>query len=338
MHDANAGHVGQAALPALKAWYGQSGTPEVTVTPRYDAAARTLTLACAQRTPASAAQPHKVPVLVPIAVGLVGADGRDLPLVVDGRAEASATAVLCLTEEQRSFVFSEVPAGAVPSVLRDFSAPVRLTVVGQSDADLAHLLAHDSDSFNRYEAGQVLARRTLLANYDAALVAGGSVAACPPLPATLIAAFRSLLGDAKLDGAIVARSITLPAVVELVDDIANRAGGAGADPVLVHEVRARAVDELAAQLRPQLEATAARVEAEIAEGERASGGFSPDFQSAARRALRNRCLQLLSRCPADAGSGAPAPALRLRSAFAAATNMTDEIAMLASASTLAART
>ena len=320
MHDANEGHVGQAALPALKRWYSQAGTPELTVRPAYDAQAQTLTLACEQRTPPTPGQDAKLPVLIPIAVGLVAPGGGDLALTVDGRAEPSRTAVLCLTEERRSFVFSGVPAGAVPSILRNFSAPVRLTVEGQTDADLTHLLAHDSDAFNRYEAGQVLARRTLLAAYDAALAAGGSVAGLA-LPAPLVAAFGSLLGDASLDGAIVARSVQLPAEVELVDAIANRAGGAGADPVLVHAVRDRAVELLATPLRAQLEATMARVEAEIEAAERASGGFSADFKSAARRALRNRCLQLLTCVPgADA-----APAL---ARFRGASNMTDQVAAL----------
>ena len=328
MHDANDGHVGQAALPALKRWYSQAGTPELTVTPTYDAAARTLTLACAQRTPPTAGQAAKLPVLVPIAVGLVGPDGRDLPLTVDGRAEASTTAVLCLTEEARSFVFSDVPAGAVPSVLRGFSAPVRLTVVGQTDAQLTHLLAHDSDSFNRYEAGQVLGRNALLAFYDVALAQTRAGAARPmqglALPASLVEAFKSLLGDAALDGAIVARSIALPAEVEIVDALAAK--GAGADPVVVHAVREWAVAQLAERLRPQLEAAMARAEAEIAVAEAASGGYSPDFASVARRALRNRCLYMLSRLEAPAAAAA-APALVLER-FKAAKNMTDEVAAL----------
>ena len=327
MFDANEGHVGQAALPALKRWYSQAGTPELTVTPTYDAAARMLTLACAQRTPPTAGQATKEPVLVPIAVGLVGADGRDLPLVVDGRAEASTTAVLCLTEAARSYVFSDVPAGAVPSVLRGFSAPVRLTVVGQTDAQLTHLLAHDSDSFNRYEAGQVLGRSALLAYYDVALAQAADARPMQglALPASLVEAFRSLLRDASLDGAIVARSIALPAEVEIVDALAAR--GVGADPVLVHKVREWAVSQLASRLQPELEAAMARAEAEIVAAEAKSGGYSPNFAAVARRALRNRCLYMLSRLEAPAAAAA-APALVL-TRFKAATNMTDQVAALA---------
>jgi aminopeptidase N len=326
MHDANEGHAGQAALPALKRWYSQAGTPEVTVTPTYDSAARTLTLACVQRTPPTPGQANKQPVLVPIAVGLVGADGRDLPLTVDGRAEPSTTAVLCLTQEAQAFVFSDVPAGAVPSVLRGFSAPVRLTVVGQTDAHLTHLLANDSDAFNRYEAGQVLGRNALLAFYDVALAQAAERKPMQglALPASLVEAFRSLLGDAALDGAIVARSIALPAEVEIVDALAAR--GVGVDPVVVHRVRAWAVAQLAARLRPQLEAAMARAEAEIAAAEAAGGGFSADFQSAARRALRNRCLHMLS-CLDEPEAAAAAPGLVLER-YRAATNMTDEVAAL----------
>ena len=324
MHDANPAHPRQHTLHTLRRWYEQAGTPELTVTPSYDAAARTLTLVCSQRTPPTAGQASKVPVLIPIALGLVGADGKDLPLVIDGVAETSTTAVLCLVEERRSFVVSGVPAGAVPSVLRGFSAPVRLTVTAQTDNDLAHLLAHDSDAFNRYEAGQVLARNALLALYDAASCSTAQPATAGlALPAALVAAFRSVLSDASLDGAIMARTISLPAEVELVDAIANRVGGLGADPVLIHEVRDFAVRALATQLRPLLEATIARVDCEILEAELASGGFSPDFVSAARRALRNKCFAYI------AALAGPAEAAASLTRFHNATNQTDKIAALA---------
>jgi aminopeptidase N len=129
MADANAGAAGAAALPALKRWYAQAGTPAVTVTPAYDASARTLTLRCAQRTPATPGAPaeSKVPVLIPIAAGLLSADGAPLPVTVAGGAPGSGshTATLLLADAAADFVLTGVPPGAVPSLPRPvhYSSP-----------------------------------------------------------------------------------------------------------------------------------------------------------------------------------------------------------------------
>jgi aminopeptidase N len=323
MHDANPDQpVGQQALHSLKKWYSQAGTPELTVTPSYNAENKLLTLACKQITPPTPGQPTKDPVLIPIAVGLVGTDGKDLPLTLNGVALPSTTAMLLFSEAEQSFVFTNVPSGAVPSILRDFSAPVRLTVVGQSDHDLTHLLAHDSDSFNRFEAGQVLARNTLLALYDAALAAGGSTKGLS-VPSSLIGALKNVLTDTSLDGSFIARSISLPQEIELVDAIANRKGGLGADPVLVRSVRDLAVFAIAEALETELEAAIVRADAAIAEAEIASGGYSPDFKSVARRALKNKAIAYLSTLKK------PSITASILARFKAAKNMTDQIASLA---------
>lgn len=323
MHDANQDQpIGQKALQSLKKWYSQAGTPELTVTPSYNAENKSLTLACKQTTPASPGQPTKVPVLIPIAVGLVGTDGKDLPLTLNGVTEPSTTAMLLFTEAEQSFVFTNVPSGAVPSILRNFSAPVRLTVVGQSDHDLTHLLAHDSDSFNRFEAGQVLARNTLLALYDAALAAGGSTNGLS-VPSSLIGALKNVLTDTSLDGSFIARSISLPQEIELVDAIANRKGGLGADPVLVRSVRDLSVNAIATALQAELEAAISSADAAIAEAEVISGGYSPDFKSVARRALKNKAIAYLSTLKK------PTITTSILARFKAAKNMTDQIASLA---------
>lgn len=92
---------------------------------------------------------------IPIAVGLLGKDGHDLPLTLEGAsAPAGTTTVLLLDGAEKTFTFVNVPERPVPSLLRGFSAPVKLTVEGQTDADLLHMMGHDSDEFNRWEAGQ----------------------------------------------------------------------------------------------------------------------------------------------------------------------------------------
>jgi aminopeptidase N len=333
MVDANAGKAGVEAMPSLLEWYAQAGTPELTVQPSYDAEARTLTLTCTQRTPAPDGK-TTVPVLIPIAVGLLGPTGADLPLTLAAGTSAavapgSTTAILPLAQASQTFTFADVPAGVVPSILRDFSAPVRLTVLSQSDDNLAFMLAHDSDAFNRWEAGQRLGRKALEGLYVAALAAGAVDSAADVktvldaaggLPSMIVKAFTSVLADASLDGSFLARAITLPAESELVDGLA--AAGTGANPVLVHFVRAYAVRELAVALRLPLEAAVAAADKAIASSE-AAGGFSSSFEAVARRAQRNKALGYLSTLQ-DGGVTAD-----LSRRFTAASNMTDEFAMLA---------
>lgn len=139
-------------LAALSNWYGQSGTPRVTARGAYDAAAHTYTLTLSQTTPPTKDQADKLPLLVPVVVGLLGADGAALPFsVAEGRAKqrGDAEAVLLLEGAEEVFVLSGVAEAPTPSLLRNFSAPVELTIEGQGDAELSFLLAHDTDPFNR---------------------------------------------------------------------------------------------------------------------------------------------------------------------------------------------
>jgi aminopeptidase N len=339
MHDANADHPGVTGgdLAALKTWYSQAGTPELAIETAYDASARTLTLKASQHTPATPGQAAKQPVLIPIAVGLLGPDGKDLPLALEGTAlpAGATTAVLRLTKAADAWTFTGVPAGVVPSILRNFSAPVRLSVAGQSDADLAFLFAHDSDPFNRWEAGQRLSRTALLSLYDACLPAvakagpeadvgalvGGAIEAAGGVPSSLSAAFAALLADGSLDGAFVARAISLPAESELVDALAASSAHKLADPLVVHHVREHVVRHLSASLKAQLQAAVASADAAIAA---ASGkGYSPDFASVARRALRNKALVYLSTL------GDAAVITDIAARHARADNMTDSMATLA---------
>lgn len=206
----------------------------------------------------------------------------------------------------------------VASLLRGFSAPVKMAVEGQTDEDLLFLLAHDSDPFNRWEAGQVLAKKLLLLLYGAAAAdaaAGSSVKdrllGAGGVNPSLVDAFRSLLVDDRVDGMYKAFAVSLPSDSELIAAIPDT------DPALLHQVREFVVAELAVRLRPELEAAL--------EANDAVEGAPYEFNAAAcaRRALKNKALGYLA-CLGDA-----AVSEELLRRFRQATNMTDEISALA---------
>eukprot|EP00883_Tetradesmus_obliquus_P009281 jgi/Sobl393_1/20078/SZX79151.1 len=193
-------------LSGVGRWYSQAGTPMLTVSTAYDAAKKSFTISTHQVTPPTNGQPDKLPVLIPLKVGLLGPDGQDLPLHLEGKGDLGASTVLRCDAEHNSFTFTDVAVEPVPSLLRGFSAPVKLVVQGQTDDHLRLMFAHDSDPFNRWEAGQRLYMKLLLQLYSAAAGAASSVplaercAAAGGVPGELVAAFRAVLEDGKLDG------------------------------------------------------------------------------------------------------------------------------------------
>ncbi len=313
MADANG-----ADLSAFGAWYSQAGTPELHVTHAYDAGARTLTLRCAQRTPPTPGQPDKVPLLLPLAVGLLGPDGRDLPLRPATGAGATldaagTTAVLRMGAAEAEFVFTDVPARPVPSLLRGFSAPVKLSS-DLSEADLVFLAANDSDAFNRWEAGQQLARALLLRLLAERVAADAAGAPPPPvaLPPAFVAALEAVLVAAERPGAdkaFLARCLSLPGEGEL-----SELAPPPSDPDAIHAVRRGAVRALAAALRPRLAAALAA---------NSAPRYASDGPARAARALKNTALGYL------AALEEPALAADAAARYAAADNMTDQLAALA---------
>jgi aminopeptidase N len=149
-------------------WYSQAGTPEVKVAPHYDSRARTYRLDITQTVPPTPGQPNKEPMVIPLALGLVGESGNDLPLILDG--EPLTSGVIELTRPSQTFLFTGLAERPVPSVNRGFSAPVKLALPIEAD-DLRFLAAHDSDPFNRWQAVQTLGMILLKSNV-AALRAG----------------------------------------------------------------------------------------------------------------------------------------------------------------------
>jgi aminopeptidase N len=285
-------------------WYSQAGTPEVTVTGRYDVARQTFTLDVKQAVPPTPGQPIKEPTVIPLGIGLVGKGGRDLPLVTNGPV---ANGVLVLNEPAATIEFAGIAEKPVLSINRGFSAPIKLTTDLTADS-LAFLAAHDSDPFNRWQALQAIATQLLIDNVGA-LRAGKP----PSAGDNLIAALAAILDDTRIEPAFVALALVPPGE----DDIAREIGR-DIDPDAVFQAR-RA---LRAGIGNRLSAALAAAYDRMA----VPGPYSPEAASAGRRALRNVALDLM------ASSGAPQAIARAARQYDTADNMTDRIAALATLS------
>jgi len=293
-------------LAPFMAWYHQAGTPKLTVRREYDEAAQTLTLHMSQFCPPTPEQEQKVPQLIPVTTALLDRDGNELPLQMAGEEGTPTERVLLLGEVKQAFTFTGVPAGTVPSVLRNFSAPVKLDA-DYSDEELAFLMGHDSDPFNRWDAGQQLAMRVLLERYE--MLSKGVVPTLDNgIAQGLSAAFAQTLGDTSLDPALVAEAINLPQqayVAEFIEEI---------DPERLHETHRALQRELAYAHRDLL--------FEAMERNRDSGGYRIEAEAMGRRRLKNQCLQYLMQLDDEV------VAEKCRAQYVASDNMTDAMAAL----------
>ncbi|NYE61620.1 aminopeptidase N [Duganella sp. 1224] len=288
-------------LTQFERWYSQAGTPVVTARTRYDAVKRHFDIILSQR-----GQPGQQPFHIPVAVGLLGANGKDLALTLENgqHDKGATTVVLELTEQEQIFRFRHVDERPTPSILRDFSAPVILEY-DYTDNELLHLFSHDSDPVNRWEAGQRLAMERLL-KLTAQVAAHGS--AHLKLDSTFINAMRAVLTDESLDPAFRELALILPSetiIAEQMDVV---------DPHAIHAARQYMRRTIGAALKPEL---LAQYHANQTPGE-----YSPDALSAGKRALKNLCLSYLLVAP-------QADELRLaQQQCETATNMTDRSAAL----------
>jgi aminopeptidase N len=301
-----------ADLTQFRRWYNQAGTPVVEVSDAYDGETGRYTMSVRQSCEPTPGQDAKAPFHIPLAVGLVGPDGGDIPLRLDaagkvGGANAElfakpVTLVLSLTEVEHQFVFSDVPARPVPSLARNFSAPVCL----KYDYDLprlTHLMAHDSDPFNRWEAGQRLATILMLEgvkDFRAGRAFGP--------PEAFVAAFGRILADAPRDPAFAAEALTLPSESYLGEQMDV------VDPDAIHAVRTGFARTLAELLQGEL--------LHAYRANQVAGPYSPDAASAGKRALRNLCLAYLME------TETPEACDLVFAQFTAADNMTDSSAAL----------
>ncbi|RQO63612.1 aminopeptidase N [Paucibacter sp. KBW04] len=268
--DANPGSALSVRLDAFKRWYSQAGTPRLQARGVYDAAAQTYSLTLTQHNPATPGQEHKLPQVIPVALGLLSQEGQVLPLQLQGSAEVSNEQVLVLEEAQQSFAFVNLTSEPVPSLLRGFSAPVVLDD-GLSDAQLLVLLQHDVDAFNRWEAGQRLALNRILA----AVRSGQAL----QLDAAYLDAVRAVLRHPLLDSAFKEIALTLPGEAYIAEQLEV------VDPQAIHAAVEAAQVQLAAALREDW--------ITAFEANQIQGGYTPDPVSSGKRALANLALSML---------------------------------------------
>ena len=298
-------------LAQFMRWYNQAGTPVVTATQEFDEGAGALTLTLAQHTGPTPGQDTKEPFVIPIALGLVDPRGAATRMRVSAATPATphetASGVFELTTASRTLTFTGLKQRPIVSMLRQFSAPVKL-VSALGDDGLLALLRHDSDAFNRWQAAQTYATR-LLIRATQALRAGGAAED----GGELAEALRSMLAEAAakqpLNPALAAQLLTLPGEADIARDI-----GADIDPDAIYAARHGLRQSLGKMLEAPLRETYERLT------EPAGAAYSPDAASAGRRALRNGALDLLA-----AGGGATDIAARQ---FTDAANMTDKLAAL----------
>jgi aminopeptidase N len=291
--DANPGSALEARLDAFKRWYAQAGTPRVAARGQYDAATQRYTLTLAQASDPSPGQAEKLPFVVPVAVGLLARDGRALvperQLVLDAPAQ--------------TFSFDGIGEPPVPSLLRGFSAPVRLDD-GLGDDDRLVLLAHDSDPFNRWEAGQKLVLDRLLA-----AVRGSQP---PVLDAALEAALRRTLHDPALDANFKALVLLAPSELYVAEQLQS------VDPQRIHAVREQWRALLAERLHDDWAATFAAHQVKT--------GYAPQPRQIGARALANMALGYL--CLHAVRTGDAVWQGRAYQRFKDAGNMTDRLGAL----------
>lgn len=258
-------------LSQFRLWYEQAGTPVLTVSDEFDAGPGIYRLTIEQNIPDTPGQTNKKPQHIPFSLGLLGQDGQPLPLQLEaGVSEAPTERVLELTEAVHTFEFHGVEAKPVPSLLRHFSAPVRVRYPWTRE-QLLFLMSHDPDGFNRWDAGQRLAVDVIQS-----LVGAGGNAEVEP---RLIEAYRKLVSDTGLDQALVAKMLQLPSEAYLIELAEN------ADVAAIHQAREAVLKCLAHALRNELLACYQR--------NLETGVYEITPEAIARRSLRNTALAWL---------------------------------------------
>ncbi|MEQ8515042.1 MAG: aminopeptidase N, partial [Chromatocurvus sp.] len=295
-------------LTQFRRWYSQAGTPELVIRGDYDADARTFAMHVTQSCPATPGQSEKQPLVIPLAMGLLG-DAGNLRLQLQGEAADADVAdnthrVLVVNAAQQSFTFTDVPEHPVPSLLRGFSAPVRVHY-DFSREDLCALMMRDGDGFARWDAGQQL----MVGALDELQTQRreGRALTLDPL---LTEALAGLLRDEQLEPAVAAAMLALPGENYLAE-LASHAGGADVEGI--HAAREHARGAIAEALEEELAAAYKR--------SRVSGEYAPVGEQIGRRALANVCLSYL------ATRGETGVSLA-QTQLSAADNLTDRLAAL----------
>ena len=285
-------------LEQFRRWYSQSGTPVLTISDEYDDANQEYRLTIEQSCPATPGQQEKQPFHIPVRIGLLDGEGGDLALNAEGETER----VLDVKKSREVFVFSSVEERPLPSILRGFSAPVRVEYDYSRD-DLLFLMENDSDHFNRWDAGQRLASGVI----EEMVAALANDEHCE-VDTRLISAFGTIIADESLEMAVKAEMLTLPshaALAEQADEVY---------PQLIHEARTRVKQAIAATHQPALTTLWRSLSA--------NKPYRPQAQDIAERALKNTCLSYLT-CLNDTSLLALA-----MQQYRGASNMTDRFSAL----------
>ena len=281
--DANPGSELSRLLPQFKRWYSQAGTPRLNASGAYDAASRSYTLTLEQSCAPTPGQAVKEPFVIPVSLGLLSTDGSPLPLQLEGESQpGTSSRTIVLTASSQTLRFINVDAEPVPSLLRGFSAPVILTI-DYSDAQLLTLLAHDTDPFNRWEAGQRLALKRALQFIRGSAQPGEAKV----LDAAYIDAMRQVLRHPKLDAAFKELVLTLPAETYMAEQLDT------VDPQRVHAVREAMRQQLALELQDDWQWAY--------EAHHDTGAYKPDATSSGRRALTGLALTMLCLAARETG-------------------------------------
>lgn len=299
---------GDIDLTQFRRWYSQAGTPVLTITDEYDEQSQRYTLNVAQSCPATPGQAEKEPFVIPLAMGLLG-DAGNLPLKLAGEMPDAETAdnthlVLQVDQSQQQFVFEQVMERPVPSLLRGFSAPVRMHFP-YSRSDLCALMRADDDGFVRWDSAQSLVIE-VIEEVQGQLGAGPDV----QVDAYLVDAFADLLRDDSLDPAMVAEMLTLPAESTLIERASQNGG---ADVHAIHRAREAVQRALGIALSDLLLRSYERLTV--------TAPYEPSGEQVAARSLRNACLRYLVASDVKYTEIAHAQ-------FDSASNMTDRLSAL----------
>ncbi|HTM63228.1 MAG TPA: aminopeptidase N [Gammaproteobacteria bacterium] len=289
-------------LQQFRLWYTQAGTPVVTVKDEYDAQHETYSITVSQMTPSTPGQTTKYPVHVPIRMGLLDQSGASISLQLEGQL-IEPEKILHLTTASQQFQFHHVKSKPIPSLLRGFSAPVKLEY-DYTREQLLFLFQHDKDEFNRWEAGQLYAVRTILD-----LIKEFRKQKTLRLDDNWATAFIEILSRTTHDQFLLAEMLIIPSenyIGEQMEVI---------DVEAIHAVREFVLDELAKQMEPVLTSVYERCH-------ETSAKYEFNMKDVGRRQLKNRVLSYLARLP----SGMDAAFSQFEKSYH--TNMTDAAAAL----------
>ena len=285
-------------LPQFKRWYSQAGTPRVQAQGSYNVSNRSYTLTLSQSCANTTDQHQKEPFVIPVKMGLLNQEGQALP---------GHDKTLVLSEASQTFVFENIDSEPTPSLLRNFSAPVNLDC-DLTDMQWLSILAHDTDAFNRWEAGQRLAVQAALRFIRTAKNPQSDAV----LDEGYLNAMRQVLSNASLDAAFKELVLTLPSETYISEQLES------VDPQYVHAVREAMRLQLATAMHEDWQTCYAQ--------NRVLGAYSPDAISSGKRALSNMALHML--CLAAQHEGSPVWPGKALQAFKDASNMTDRFGAL----------